>query len=253
MNQFRIFLIFSVIIVFFSCVKNKETKIPEWVYTPPQSEDTLYSVGIGDGKTEALISALTEMSGNIFTTVTSKIDSIADSINEPLEFISPVNIIKTSRSFGKVIIFHSSMTLHADSSDGTGYFESVGLLTYFNGDKQMTVKLFRSEDPINYYLEIFSNNCVLSDIIQELESYGFTFRSYADCENYFLLASCSKEKIFKEVEIESLPEDTTLNLHEHEKSDKLFKEFEKQIRELPNDSTNLSFDDLEKEIEKLGK
>ena len=117
----------SLLFVFACSTTSKENEPPKWINTFNNSDYYFESVGISGSNNESILKALMNMAGDIETQI--KTDGIEST-----------HIAE--KAFGKVKI--KGFTEHLKEETGLGdsteildYFESVGELTFSNGNKKL--------------------------------------------------------------------------------------------------------------------
>ena len=118
------------------------------------------------------------------------------------------NIIE--EAFGKVKIkgltkrFREEIGL-GDSTKILEYSESVGELTFSNGNKKLKYSYYLSEEgvgedsSIKHNFEIVEQNCTLKDLIDELNGVGCNFKFYNDNEDHYTLVRCKKKRLLDNI------------------------------------------------------
>ena len=191
-------LITFIVAISISYGHNKEREQPKWVDSHPMSNNYLYSIiGQGDGRTDALMSAMVELCQQIHSSIQSayitqasgnNIDKIA-STNKDCK-IGKVEVIGTMELIIKETL---------DKGESIEAYKSWYVMTYVDGNKffQIEEQIGRNEKSKERIKEISSKNCTISDVIAELESHGVSIKdTYIDDEmEYFLLLKANKKQM----------------------------------------------------------
>ena len=179
-----------------ACSKTpRENEPPKWINTFNNSDYYIESVGIAGSKNESILKALMNMVGDIET----HIETDGNGSTHIAE-----------KAFGKVKI--KGLTKHfreetglGDSTEILDYFESVGELTFSNGNKKLkyssyiTEKGVGKDSSIKHNFEIVEVNCTLKDLIDELNGVGCNFEFYNDNEDHYTLVRCEKKRILENI------------------------------------------------------
>lgn len=201
-----ILLIFTVLVVC-NNIRDFPESEPVWVINPPQTDQTLSAVGIGEEKIEAFGNALVNLAQIIQTTFSTIVDTFDNASGELSRSVSSA---LSHMYFGKIEV-QSLVKIYEEldyNGEGTRKetIEITYEINYCNNNKNFTIKSHCTEITENKklksndFLELTRNNCNFSDLIDELESNGFQFESYSDESHYFFLVTIDKAYANKLIE-----------------------------------------------------
>ena len=148
----------------------------------------IQSVGIAESKHESILNSLQTMAGIIETQIQSNGNDVQ---------------MLSEKAFGKVKIKWLTKNFFEEVEGGDSaviseHFESVGELTFSDGNKSLIYKNSFTEEgigiesSIKHHFEIIEENCALKDLIEELNSIGCNFEFYSDDNNHYTLIEYEK-------------------------------------------------------------
>jgi hypothetical protein len=165
--------------------------IPGWYKRTPVRKDIVYATGLGNGRIEALIISLDELS-SIFETRISSVygesgSAIKDESTNLLDYLSNGKLSLTGRleNFSKY------------EKDSIVFYETIQILelSYHTSGASAMINYFKKENNLNTYsrLESVYEGTTEDEIIEELKKLGLIFEFALDNDgHYYAMAGIKK-------------------------------------------------------------
>ena len=175
------------------CIKEKTEKpdVPDWYLNIPEYLNAYVAVGSGDGRVEALCNALSELSFNIETVVSS----MTGKPGAPRVYKNDTGI-----HFGKILV-QSVLKSFSSQNGSQEHLSFVSTLSFVDNGKEYQIKTFYEETKNNGVttsrtrFTVTSENSDLGDVIGELKQSGIDIETYPSKDGYYVKLMVDKDKL----------------------------------------------------------
>lgn len=185
--------VFIFMIVPFGCIKEKTERadMPKWFLNIPEYPNAYVAVGSGDGRAESLCNALSELSSNIETVVSSMMGKSGT----PKVYKNDTGI-----HFGKVSV-QSVSKIFLLENGSEEHFSLVSTANFVDEIKTYKISAFYEETKNNgvttsrTHFTVTCENSDLGDVIGELKRSGIEIETYAGKKSYYMKLVIDKDKL----------------------------------------------------------